>query len=210
VKQVRGLVGGVAPARAARTPLSRTRVLQCALDLVDREGVDALSMRRLGNELGVEAMSLYHHVSNKEAILDGLVEAVHDELGLEELGTGPWDETLRTMARALRSTVLRHPNALPIVIGRAAATSAVTLRFERVLGVLRRDGFDVLAAHTAVGTVSAFVVGSISLACQQPAAGTACLAGLEDHDVDVDTMFEAGLAVVVAGLDTLRHPRARG
>ena len=90
--------------------MSRAQVLDAALSLVDRDGVAALSMRRLGAELGVEAMTLYHYLPNKDAVLDGLVERVmaEAETGLAD---GPWDQALTSYARSLRATLLRHPGA---------------------------------------------------------------------------------------------------
>src|SRR6266540_6177235 len=90
--------------------LSRERVLQAGLRLVDREGVDALTMRRLGKELGVEAMSLYGHVANKQDLLDGVVECVYAELPQCSLMSGPWHERLRSVAHRIRQVLLHHPN----------------------------------------------------------------------------------------------------
>ena len=85
-----------------KRPLSRDLVLETAISLVDHEGLGALSMRRLGQELGVEAMSLYHHVANKEALLDGMVDAVVGELNAE-VGAGGGAEAERDWAAALRA-----------------------------------------------------------------------------------------------------------
>ncbi|MDQ3303151.1 MAG: TetR family transcriptional regulator, partial [Actinomycetota bacterium] len=83
-----------------RRPLSRRRVLEAAVGLADREGLEALSMRRLGRELGVEAMSLYNHVPNKEALLDGMVEVLLAEMEVSVSGKQGWEERVREVFRS--------------------------------------------------------------------------------------------------------------
>jgi AcrR family transcriptional regulator len=118
--------------RADRTGLSREQVLDAALDLVDRDGVAALSMRRLGAELGVEAMTLYHYLPNKDALLDGIVERVMAQADTT-LTSGPWDRALTDYARSLRATLLRHPGAALIVATRPAVTPETLRAAERGL-----------------------------------------------------------------------------
>ncbi|WP_342380384.1 TetR/AcrR family transcriptional regulator C-terminal domain-containing protein [Myxococcus stipitatus] len=141
-----------------REALSRTRILQTALALVDREGLEAVSMRRVGEELGVEAMSLYNHVANKAAILDGILEAVLAELPVMEPAS-TWQETLRHRAYALRSTLRAHPKVLPLFSTRPAATPASIAHIEQALGVLMEAGFSQRDAVSAFQVVFAFVVG---------------------------------------------------
>jgi AcrR family transcriptional regulator len=107
--------------RADRAGLSREQVLDAALDLIGREGAAALSMRRLGAELGVEAMTLYHYLPNKDALLDGIVERVTAQAETR-FGDGPWDRTLTEYARSLRATLLRHPGAAALVATRPAVS----------------------------------------------------------------------------------------
>src|SRR5258706_12286391 len=94
---------------SSRVALSRERVLEAALQIVDEEGLEAISMRRLGEALGVEAMSLYNHVENKAAILDGVFERVLSELPPAKR-TGSWKAALKERARALRAVLRKHPN----------------------------------------------------------------------------------------------------
>src|SRR5215470_10646554 len=105
-------------ARPADPPaLSRARICSEALALVDEEGLDALSMRRLGARLGVEAMSLYRHVRDKADLLDAIHAAVLGDLGTVRSGgaaAGDWRALVAHMASALRTTLLRHPNVLPL------------------------------------------------------------------------------------------------
>ncbi|MBB2745346.1 UNVERIFIED_ORG: AcrR family transcriptional regulator [Microbispora rosea subsp. rosea] len=99
-----------------RVGLSREKVLAAALALVDREGIAALSMRRLGSELGVEAMTLYYYVPNKDAVLDGLIDMAVSRVTVEPVG--PWREWLRAFAVAIRRELLAHPALLPLVATR--------------------------------------------------------------------------------------------
>src|SRR5688500_11950104 len=89
--------------------LTRERVLQAGLRLVDREGVEALTMRRLGKELGVEAMSLYGYVANKQDLVDGVLARVYAEMPRTVDGTAAWPDRLRSIAREFRRVLLRHP-----------------------------------------------------------------------------------------------------
>jgi len=100
-----------------RTPLSRDRVLRAAAALADRDGIGALTMRKLGQELGVEAMSLYKHVANKDEVLDGLAELVLAEFELPTDDVG-WREAMHRRASSARTALTRHPWA-PAVISRS-------------------------------------------------------------------------------------------
>lgn len=141
-----------------RAPLSRERVLSAALTIVDREGLDALSMRRVGLELGVEAMSLYNHVPSKASLLDGLYERILDEME-RPAGARTWTAYAGHQAKALRKVLLRHPNAATLFATRPATTSASLERLETYLGVLGAAGFSAIEALEIVQCVSAFVVG---------------------------------------------------
>jgi AcrR family transcriptional regulator len=143
---------------AQRERLSRDRILETALALVDREGLDAISMRRLGEELSVEAMSLYNHVPNKAAILDGIVEVVLSELPAAKRSAS-WQAALRDRARALRSVLRAHPNALPLFATRPAVTPASLAHVEHVLDILRTAGFSADDALSGLQVIVTFVVG---------------------------------------------------
>ena len=99
-----------------RKPLSRERILETALALADKNGIDALSMRKLGQELGFEAMSLYNHVANKDDLLDGMVDLVlaETEPPSHEL---PWDESVRASAVSVHAALVRHPWAVQLLLG---------------------------------------------------------------------------------------------
>ncbi|MCW7986542.1 tetracycline repressor protein class H [Streptomyces platensis subsp. clarensis] len=148
--------------RGERAGLSRTQVLDAALALVDREGVGALTMRRLGAELNVEAMTLYHYVPGKDALLDGLVERLFAQalpLAGADAGSTDWRALLRTYAVSLRQALLRHPGVLPLAVSRPAVTPATLDAVERGVTVLTASGFPLGAAVHALNTLSLFVVG---------------------------------------------------
>jgi AcrR family transcriptional regulator len=140
-----------------RPPLTRQRVLEAALALADRGGIESLSMRKLAQELGVEAMSLYHHVANKDEILDGLVDIVFGEIALP---SGPdWRSAMRQRAVSAREALRRHPWATPLMESRATPGPANLGHHDAVLGVLRGAGFPVeLTAH-AYSLLDAYIYG---------------------------------------------------
>src|SRR5688500_19101550 len=102
------------PAATPRTPLSRDRVLRAAVALAEQHGLEALTMRRLGQELGVEAMSLYRYVANKDDLLDGMVDAVFGEIELPPHDTD-WRTAMRRRAISVRAALTRHPSATPLM-----------------------------------------------------------------------------------------------
>jgi AcrR family transcriptional regulator len=123
-------------------------VLRAALALADRGGIESLSMRKLGHKLGVEAMSLYNHVRNKEDMLDGMVDVVFGEIDLPPSGAD-WRTAMRKRAISLRQGLLRHPWANGLMESRTNPGPANLRHHDAVLGSLRRAGFSVdLAAHT--------------------------------------------------------------
>lgn len=142
----------------SRQPLTRDRVLQAALDLVDREGLEAVSMRRLGEALGVEAMSVYNHVPSKADVLDGVFEQVLAELPPLKRGSS-WKATLRARALALADVLVKHPNALPLFATRPAVTEGAMRHVEEALSVLHEAGFGAAQSLTLFQLVFTFVVG---------------------------------------------------
>ncbi len=143
----------------ARRPLSRPRVLKAALRFVDREGLAALSMRRLGQALGVEAMSLYNHVPNKAAVLDGIVELLLGELEVPSPEAGDWIERLRTIGWSYRRIAHAHPHAFPLAVMRSYNTPATLRRVEATLAIFRDAGFDAETALHAFQTLTSYLSG---------------------------------------------------
>lgn len=132
-----------------RAQLTRQRVVAAAVGLADREGIESISMRRLAQELGVEAMSLYTHVRSKDDLLDGMADAVISEIPLTAGGAG-WKTSLRQMVLAARAVMLRHTWAPRIVETRTAPGPAVLGYVNAVLGILREGGFTIAQAHHAL------------------------------------------------------------
>lgn len=142
-----------------KQPLSAERVFATAIELADAEGVEALTMRALAKRLGVEAMSLYHHVADKEAILDGMVEAVFGEIALPD-GFG-WKEAMRARCNLLRETLLRHPWAASLLDSRRSPGPATLRHLDWVLGSLRDGGFSVEMAAHGIALLDSYVYGFV-------------------------------------------------
>lgn len=141
-----------------RQPLSEQRIVEAAASVADRDGLAAISMRRVGRELGVEAMSLYHHVANKEALLDALGDWVFAQIELPMPDDG-WSEGMRRRAASARRVLVDHPWALGLVDSRPHAGPAVLRHHDAVIGCLRRNGFTVADAARAFSLIDAYVYG---------------------------------------------------
>jgi TetR/AcrR family transcriptional regulator, tetracycline repressor protein len=145
-------------------PLSRELIVTTALALVDRDGLKALSMRRLGAELGVDPMAVYYHVPNKDALLDAIVEAVMSEIDLSiDNPTRPAEERILCAARAYRDAMLAHANALPIVLSRGPRTPASMRPVELLIGILRDAGLPPSRAMAGMNAIAATVRGTIAM-----------------------------------------------
>ena len=149
------------PSSTRRTPLSKERVLNAAMALADSNGIEALSMRRLAQELGVEAMSLYNHVANKGEILDGIVDLAVSEI---ELPSTPeeWDVAIRKCAISAHEAFLRHPWACSLVMspGSSQIGHSARLRYiEWLLRRLREGGFSADLAYHAYHALDSHVLG---------------------------------------------------
>jgi AcrR family transcriptional regulator len=152
-------------ARASREPLSRERVLVAAVALADAEGIQALTMRRLAADLGVEAMSLYYHLPGKEALLDGLVDYVLGEIdaAVSRLGTtgtdGDWRTRLRQRFLAAREVMLRHPWAPGLISTRPTIPAAVYTYYDGIVGTLIGAGFSYRIVHRALHAFGSLPLG---------------------------------------------------
>ena len=147
-----------APTREAREPLTRERVLRAAIGLADDEGIDTLSMRRLGQALGVEAMSLYNHVANKEDILDGITDRVVSEFELPPPGA-PWKSAIRRTAISAHEVLVRHPWAASLMLLPSRTSSARLRYMEGILGSLREGGFSAEMTHHAYHALDSHISG---------------------------------------------------
>lgn len=204
---------------SARIPLTRERILVAALRLIDERGLDELTMRALGAELGVEAMSIYKHVPSKGAVLDGVVELLLAELETERPSSSEWRAHLTDLARRFRAVSLAHPSAFPLlrrrslsayVVGRAMAEAALETM---IAGGFTRDD-----AIAALRTVVRFTLGfalsdpheDVASGGPQPGAAvpgadeyplvSALMRAVADPEGE-ERLFEFGLAAVIRGLD---------
>jgi AcrR family transcriptional regulator len=143
-----------------RAPLSRERALTAAIALADADGIEALTMRKLATALGVEAMSLYHHVANKSDILDGMVDLVFAEIDLPVEATD-WTTAMRQRAQSLRATLLRHPWAIGIMESRSAPGPATLRHHDAVIGCCRRAGFSVEMSAHAFSLLDSYIYGFV-------------------------------------------------
>lgn len=139
--------------RPGKEGLNRRRILECALVLVDRHGLEALSMRRLAAELDATAMALYNHVPNKDAVLEGVTELALGEIDLETATTGDWAMGLKGGFHSFRRVLLRHPSLVTLLQSSAIMTPDAMRPIEVSLSRLREAGFepeDALRAHWAL------------------------------------------------------------
>jgi AcrR family transcriptional regulator len=145
---------------SARAPLSRQRALSTAVALADAEGIGSLTMRRLAQELGIEAMSLYHHVANKDDILDGMVDMVFGEIELPSVDA-EWKTAMRQRARSARAALTRHPWAISIMESRSSPGPATLRHHDAVIGSCRRAGFSVAMAAHAFSLLDSYIYGFV-------------------------------------------------
>jgi AcrR family transcriptional regulator len=170
--------------RGQKAGLTREAVLEGAVRLVDRDGLAKLSMRRLGAEVDVEAMTLYHYFAGKDALLDGLVEHVFARADFSLAGGRSWQEGLRDYAHALRATLMEHPGLVPLVVSRPAVTEQSLRIMEHGLAELHAAGFGLRTALDLVYSLNEFVIGHL-VAAAIPATPGADPAK-EDHLAAVD------------------------
>lgn len=209
-----------------RRPLSRARVLQAALALADGGGIESLSMRRLGQELGVEAMSLYNHVTNKDDLRRGIVELVLAEIDNPD-ADADWRPALRRTAISAHDAYVRHRWACPELMRQGEISPARMRWMDAVLGRLRRAGFSPHLTHHAYHALDSHITGFTLWQVSMPFDTDQELAGLVEaallvipaeeypHLVeharqhlepagDGPSEFEFGLELILDGLERLR------
>lgn len=181
-----------------RAPLTPADILAAALHIVDTEGVDALSMRRLARDLGIEAMSLYHHFANKDAILAGVIDLA---LAAEAPGPVPesatWNEPVAAAVLGFRRVLVKHPNVLPVMAAHPPVSGASTIYIEGPLRYLAAQGFSDDDATDLFQAVFAFAFGHAMLSTSYGSIeipGTPSFAFTEDA-------FSRTLAILLAGYD---------
>jgi AcrR family transcriptional regulator len=213
-----------------REPLSRQRALSAALALADAEGIGSLTMRRLAQELGVEAMSLYHHVASKDDILDGITDLVVGEIEVPATGTD-WKTAMRRRANSAHQVLLAHPWAAMFIMSRFNIGRGMTRYLDATLGRLREGGFSIDGAldawHTLDSHIYGFTLQELNLPFDAAENQQVSAAALDLFDpvefpyvVEVVTKisqtgrveeFDFGLEIILDGLErTLERAQAQG
>jgi AcrR family transcriptional regulator len=206
-------------------------VLRAALKLADAGGFESLSMRKVAGELGVEAMSLYNHVANKEDILDGLVDMVFGEIEVAAPGEVEWKTAMRRRAISVRAALNRHPWAIGLMEGRMKPGPASMRNHNAVMGCLREAGFSFRAAVHAYSVMDAYIYGFAlqekNLPFQTPEESAQVIESQRRHAPQMDeypylvevaaelakagydyaTEFEFGLDLILDALERLQRRR---
>ncbi len=152
-----------------REQLTRERIVRTALEIVDRDGLPALSMRRLGADLGVDPMAVYYYIPSKDALLDAIVEAVMSEIDVAiDDPEAPTEERVLRAAFAYRDVLLAHANALPMLLVRSPSTPAGLRPVEALLGILRDSGLPPNQAVAGMNAISAAVRGTVAMFAGRP------------------------------------------
>lgn len=215
------------PSSAPRTPLNRERVVRAAVALADDAGLEALSMRKLGQRLEVEAMSLYNHVANKDDLLVGMIDVVFSEIDLPVVDVG-WRTAMSQRAASVREALARHPWATGLMELRTTHGPASLRHAEAVLDRLREAGFSIEDATHAYWLLDSYIYGfaiqeaglpfgtpdelaemaesvlpQVS-AAEHPRLNEAAVAGYASGYGYTDE-FEFGLDLILDGLERLRN-----
>jgi AcrR family transcriptional regulator len=216
-----------------RAPLSRQRVLGAAVALADAGGVEALSMRKLAQQLGVVPMALYKHVANKDQLLDGMIDLVVGEID-PPLGATDWKGAIRARVLSARNALLRHPWASRVLESRTNPTPLVMAYMDSMIGILRAGGFPVDLTHHAMHAMGSRLLGfsqelfddTADVGAQMQAAVLQQMAGTYPHITELVTAithdqasvvgqgcddqfeFEFALDLMLDGLERLQHTAA--
>ena len=210
--------------RGQRADLSRERIVRAAIVLADEDGLEALSMRRIGQRLGVEAMSLYNHVPNKDAVLDGMVDLLVEQIELPP-EDAPWRAAILGRALAARRVILAHPWAPRLVTARATTSRAIVGYMDLIAGVFVAGGFSNQLTHDATHLISSRVLGFTQdifdpneirpegAALWTEALGSGAYprlaASLDGVTHDDEREFVFGLELILDGLERAREAGAR-
>jgi len=150
----------MAPRKKDVEPLDRERIVEAAMTIIDDEGLEALSMRRLGAALGVNPMAAYYHVPNKAALYDLVLEAVMSGVDLSAIDpAAPLADRLKQGARAYRTAILAHPRAIPVLASRSLRTAAALRPVEPLLGILFEAGLTATETVAAVDCLAQYILG---------------------------------------------------
>jgi len=211
-----------------RVPLNRERLLRASIDIADQKGNSALTMRSLAQTLGVKPMAIYHHVANKEEILDGIIDMVFAEIDLPSADVG-WKVSMRHRAISARRVLSDHAWAIPLMESRTNPGPATLRQHDAVIGAFRRAGFSIEMTAHAYSLLDSYVYGfalqdSVSLPFDKetaPELAEKILAQFPSHEYphlaelatehvlqpgyDYGHEFEFGLDLILEGLERLLH-----
>jgi len=163
--------------------LTAERVIEGAVNLADRVGVDALTIRKIADEIDAKPMSIYHHVANKEAIIDGMVDSVFTEIELPPTDTD-WRSAILVRCRSMREVLARHPWAAPLMESRTNPGMATLIHHDAVLGCLRSGGMSLQLTGHAYAVIDAFLYGFGLQEASLPATGGDDMAELASEIAD--------------------------
>jgi AcrR family transcriptional regulator len=223
---------GLAEPSEERRPLSRERILRTAVALADRKGVESLTMRRLADELGAGAMSLYYYVPNKERLIDGMIDVVFSEIELPSTDLD-WKTALRRRALSTRAALNRHRWAVGLMEGRGKDGKANAGLHDAVLGCLREAGFSIELTVQAYSVQDAYIYGfalqesalpfesaeesasvaeeqgwdAEALAAEFPYLAEVVAGHVAKVGYDFTEAFEYGLELILEGLERRRDGR---
>lgn len=216
------------PVEAKRAPLSAARVLDGAIELADKIGIEQFTIRKLAAELDVKPMTIYHHVANKEAILDGMVDRVFEEISPPPDDVD-WKAAMRLRSLSARAVLACHPWAVPLMESRTAPLPETLRHHEAVLGCLRRGGFSIEMTAHAYALIDSYLYGFALQEANLPATGGEEMADLAEiiieplpegeypHLMELTTEvvlqpgydfgaeFEFGLDLILDGLEATRE-----
>ena len=147
--------------RKDRPPVTRDRIVEAAIAVADEKGLDGLSMRAVGARLGVEAMSLYHHVRGREDVLDGIVDRLYAQFH-DPVAGRPWKDELRRRSHSARDVIRGHPWSIPLMNSRAAPGLGTLRHLDAVIGLLRGAGFSLELTGHAFALVDAHLYGYLA------------------------------------------------
>ena len=177
----------------AKRPLTRRRILRAALRLIDRDGLDALTMRGLGAALDVEAMALYRHVGSKQQLLEGVAELLLEELALPDADAASWQDTWTALAHSYRRLARSHPGAFRLL---ALSPLGIAARFERArapMAILRDAGFDERQSERSFRTLLTYADGYLLRELAERDAGP--------PPDEAAAAFDFGIRAILAGLE---------
>lgn len=200
-----------AAASPARTPLTTERIVAAALAMIDVGGVEALSMRKLASALGVDPMSIYHHVPNKQALLQGVYQQVLQELPIPRAGPGQWQDALRELARRFYALARRHPRVLPAIFASPYGTPREREIQGAIARILEDVGFEGGARGRLVRSIYTYASGLTGVAAHgvrvRPLFGVGAAPPVPSPAAESDADVEFSIDLMIAGIEALARGR---